>query len=47
MTDREIVEVLETMTLAAGLNRYCDALEIEPDAWLEDGPVAGGQEEQS
>lgn len=34
VTDRELVEALETMTLAAGLNRYCDALEIEPDAWL-------------
>jgi len=34
VTDAEIVEALEAMTLSTGLNRYCDALGIINDAWL-------------
>jgi alkylhydroperoxidase family enzyme len=36
VTDMEIVEVLEVMTLCDGINRFCDALDIGNDAWLID-----------
>lgn len=42
VSDAEIVEILEVTSLGNAFNLFCDALQIEPDAFLTGGAAPDG-----